>query len=389
MSGKPIIATYMAGFFSLSFMQMLALATPLWGNHLGFSVALIGLASGARSISPLVYAIHFGSLMDSIGARRFLIVFSAQCAVLPLLYPLLPSALPFLALQLVLGLAAATVWLAAQTAIARIAAGDSKRTGRFSFFTSIGTVVGPLAIGVAWHQFGPAGGYVVLSAWGAALLVASIVMPSRRDVVRRRIDLRILVPDLRNYIDGLSSLKRPIVAFVIICTFIRLSSISMLESFFPLLLQSAGFSAAAIGTLFAIGNLASSPSSLLSPWWVRLCGSARRGLTVSVGFSVGALVIMPLFQGFAPMAMVIALYGLGIGVSMPLIFTLLSQGIEFDQQGAVAGVRATANRLAAFILPLVMGLVAESLGIGATFAVIGLALLTILVAAEMFFARRL
>lgn len=389
MSEKPIIATYMAGFFSLSFLQMLALATPLWGNHLGLSVALIGLASGARSISPLIYAIHFGSLMDSVGARRFLIVFSAQCAVLPLLYPLLPFALPFLVLQLVLGLAAATVWLAAQTAIARVAAGDSRRTGRFSFFTSIGTVAGPLAIGLAWNQFGPSGGYVTLSAWGAALLVASILMPSRRGVVRRRIDLRILVPDLRTYIDGVAGLKRPIVAFVIICTFIRLSSVSMLESFFPLLLHSAGFSAAAIGVLFAIGNLASSPSSLLAPWWTRLCGSARRGLTVSVGLSVAALILVPMFQGFAPIAMVMVLYGVGIGVSMPLIFTLLSQGVDIDQQGAIAGVRATANRLAGFALPLVMGLAAQSLGLAGAFATFGLVLLVLLVATELFFARRI
>lgn len=389
MARRQIIATHMAGFFSLSFLQMLALATPLWGQHIGLSVFMIGLASGARSISPLIYAIHFGSLMDSIGARRFLIVFAAQCAVLPVLYPFLPFAVPFLVLQLVLGLAAATVWLAAQTAIARIAAGDAGLTGRFSFFASIGTVCGPLILGLAWNEFGPTGGYGVLAIWGWALLAASILLPARKDVVRRKIDLRILIPDLRNYVDSLAGLKRPLVAFVIICTFIRLSSVSMLESFYPLMLQSLGFSAAAIGALFAIGNLVSTPSSLLASWWVHACGSPHRALTVSVALCVAALGVIPLVDQFWSIALVIAVYGFGLGVSMPLMFSLLSQGVTPDLQGSVAGVRATANRLAAFILPLLMGLVAEALGLAGAFASISLLLLVLLIVAERHYSRRM
>ncbi|KPQ05122.1 MAG: Arabinose efflux permease [Rhodobacteraceae bacterium HLUCCA12] len=368
---------------------MLALATPLWGQQLGLSMLMVGLVSAARSISPLAYAIHFGSLMDSIGARRFLIVFAVQCAVLPVLYPILPFAAPFLVLQLVLGLAAATVWLAAQTAIARIAAGDSVITGRFSFFTSLGTVCGPLILGLAWNRFGPIGGYGVLALWGCVLLTASILLPARKDVVRRKIDLRILIPDLRTYTESLAGLKRPIVAFVIACTFIRLSCVSMLESFYPLMLQALGFSAAAIGALFAIGNLVSSPSSLLASWWIRICGSPHRALTVSVALCVMALGVLPTVQDFWSVAVVIAVYGFGLGISMPLMFSLLSQGVAADLQGAVAGVRATANRLAAFVLPLLMGIVAEGLGLAGAFAAISILLLATLIAAEMLYVRRI
>lgn len=385
---RQAAATYLVGFFSLSYMQMLALATPLWGDSIGLSVFMIGLASGARSVTPLVYAIHFGSLLDNVGARRFLILFSGQCALLPLLYPLLPFALPFLLFQLLLGLAAATAWLAAQTAIARVAAGDSTRTGRFSFFASAGTVVGPFALGLAWDRMGPAGGYGCLSAWGVALFAASIFLPVRRDVARQKINWGLLVPDWNAYFDSIIALKRPLVAFVMVCTFIRLSSVSMLESFFPLFLQMAGFSAAAVGALFAIGNLASLPASLLAARWVRLCGSAGRGLSVGVMLSVASLMIAPFLHNFWMIAAVVSLYGFGLGVTMPLIFTLLSGGVASDQQGSVAGLRATANRLAAVVLPLFMGLAAETFGIAGAFAGIGAALLLVLFAAERFIASR-
>lgn len=129
MGRSPLAATHLSGFFSLSLMQMVGMATPLWADRLPMRAVMIGLASGARSIMPLIYSIHFGRMMNVFGVRRFIVFFAAQCAILPVLYPLIPYGAAFLVLQLLLGLAAATVWLAAQTAIARSVGGDPQRLG--------------------------------------------------------------------------------------------------------------------------------------------------------------------------------------------------------------------------------------------------------------------
>jgi MFS family permease len=389
MGRSPLVATHLSGFFSLSLMQMVGMATPLWAGRLEMTAVMIGLASGARSILPLLYSIHFGRMMDVVGVRRFIIFFAAQCAILPVLYPLVPYGAAFLVLQLFLGLAAATVWLAAQTAIARNAGGDPATTGLFSFFTSVGTIVGPLALGFAWEQVGPAGGYGTLALWGAGLFAASLMMPTRRDVIRPPLRPGIFIPRLSSYLDGLFMLKRPVALFVIACTFLRLASVSMLESFYPVVLQGVGFSAGTIGLLFAIGNLASSPSSLVAGWWTRLCGSPRRALTVSVGLSIAAMTVVPAFGSFWMFAGAIAVFGFGTGLSLPLIFTMLSTGIEPDQQGVAAGLRATANRLSAFLLPVVMGIAAELAGVGGAFWIVGLGLLAILVVTDLAFRQRI
>jgi len=85
---------YVCGFFSLSLMQMVAFASPLWGNHVQLSAIMLGTVIGARAVTPLIYSIHFGALMDAIGVRRIMAIFTAVCVVTPILHPLLPPARP-------------------------------------------------------------------------------------------------------------------------------------------------------------------------------------------------------------------------------------------------------------------------------------------------------
>lgn len=390
MAHRPaiLVATYLCGFLSLSLLQMVALATPLWSGHLGLSAAMLGFAAGARSIAPLALSIHFGALIDQVGVRRLMIIFALQCALLPLLYPAMPHAWAFITLQVFLGLAAATVWLAAQTAIARVGRDMPAATRRFSACTGAGTVVGPLLLGIVWDGGGPWAGYAVMSVWGTALLITGFLLPRRAVAQRPKLSLGAFVPRLQSYRDALTALRKPLAAFVIACTFLRLGNVSMLESFYPALLQGIGFSTTAIGFLFAVGNLASAPSSLATGLWVRAFGSQRRALIGAVSLSVVAIAATPLFVDFWALCLAIAVYGFGLGVSMPLIFELLSQGGPAGQQGVVAGLRATANRLAAFLLPVAMGVIAEFAGVSSAFAVVGVLLLGALASVDHAFRHR-
>lgn len=375
-AGRALIATYAGSFFSLSLLQMVALATPLWGAHLGLSAFMIGLAAGLRSITPLIYSVHFGAMMDTLGVRRVMLFFAAQCALLPALYPLIPNATVFMILQLALGLAAAIIWLASQTAIARLAAGDSRRTGLFSFLTSMGAVFGPLLLGWVWDLGGGQAGYLLIAAWGAILLFISLFLPARKDKARI-LSWQVFVPRLSTYLEALRTLRKPLVAFVVICAFLRLGGLSMLESFYPILLKGMGYSTTAIGMLFAIGNLTSSPSVLVASKWTRLVGSERQALVVAVALAIAGITMAPLLHSFWMLAIGMAIYGFGLGVSMPIIFTLLSSGIAADSQGLTAGVRATANRLASVVLPIAMGVVAQLSNVTGAFWIVGGILLAV------------
>jgi MFS family permease len=97
----------------------------------------------------------------------------------------------------------------------------------------------------------------------------------------------------------------------------------------------------------------------------------------AVALAIAGVTMAPLLHSFWMLAIGMAIYGFGLGVSMPIIFTLLSSGIAADAQGLTAGVRATANRLASVVLPIVMGVVAQLSDVAGAFWIVGGVLLAV------------
>jgi DHA1 family multidrug resistance protein-like MFS transporter len=180
-----------------------------------------------------------------------------------------------------------------------------------------------------------------------------------------------------------------VMAFVMACTFIRLGGVGMVESFFPVLVQERGLSAATVGVLFAVGNFAGSPSSLLANRWVMICGSQRMALLLSIAISTICLIAVPFLGAVWLLMLAMAGYGFGVGISMPVIFALLSQDVAPGQQGVTAGIRTTANRLAAFVLPVAVGLLAEVAGVPEAFWMSGVLLFLALIAIGITVGRRI
>ena len=69
------------------------------------------------------------------------------------------------------------------------------------------------------------------------------------------------------------------------------------------------------------------------------------------------------------------LRGLVQGVSQPVMFSAQSKSVGHHEQGAVVGLRQTLNRLAAIIVPPVMGAIADHWGMTESFLIMGAGLL--------------
>ena len=68
------------------------------------------------------------------------------------------------------------------------------------------------------------------------------------------------------------------------------------------------------------------------------------------------------------------------GIHQPLVITLMLKTAGADSQGRAIGLRATANRITAISSPLLMGAMAEWIGIANSFYAIGLIASVIMVA---------
>jgi MFS family permease len=372
-----LFATYATGFFSLSLAPMTSLIVPLWALSIGATPGMIGIIVASRSVLPFFLSIHGGAMMDRLGTRRMLLIFTAVGAALTFLYPLSTWMGALIALQLVIGWAQGMGWIGAQIKIARLSVGNAVSAGRFSFFTTCGTFLGPLVAGATRDIFGPWGAFSLIGIWGICLFLASYALPATAE--RQPIPLRWneLLPDPADYWRAFALMSIPAVAFIVGATFLRISALSVQGSFYTVYLQGIGLSGSLIGVLVGFESLIGGPSSLLSgvavkairPHWL---------LLLSIGIATVAISITPLLGSFVPLLIAAGIFGMGVGMGFPLLLSILSEAADSKEQGLSVGLRTTANRLASIVVPVAMGFVIEFTGIKLGFYVIGAILLAIL-----------
>lgn len=376
--GAPgVYATYATGFFSLSLVPMTSLVVPLWALSIGAAPSMIGIIVASRAVLPFLLSIHGGAMMDRLGTRRMLIFFASLGACFSLLYPLSTWVGALIALQLIVGWAQGMGWIGAQIKIAKVAAGGAVHAGRFSFYATCGTFLGPLVAGLAWDLLGPWGAFSIIALWGSGLLAASFALPKSIEPNPRQLRVSEFCPNFADYLRAFALMSIPAVAFIVSATFLRISAVSIQSSFYNVYLQSIGLSGTLIGILVSFESLIGGPAALLSglaikrvsPPWV---------LLLSIGIAIAAISITPLMETVFPLMVAAGIYGVGIGMGFPLLLSILSSATDAGQHGLSVGLRTTANRLASIVIPIVMGFVVEAVGIKLGFLVMGTILLFIL-----------
>src|SRR5215813_13717614 len=102
---RPLASLYVAGPFSMGYVDFYTFLIPLYGLSIGLGASEIGILVGARSVLALFLSIHIGVLMDRFGTRRIALFFVWTGMVLAPLFPVVPGFWALLLLQLVSGAA--------------------------------------------------------------------------------------------------------------------------------------------------------------------------------------------------------------------------------------------------------------------------------------------
>lgn len=369
-------AVYATGAFANSSSSLVGVILPLWLVHLGAGPAAIGFAIGSRHILPLLLSIHGGAMMDRLGTRRVMIGFAWIGAISPLLFPLAPWLWAIVILQTLGGISASMGWIGAQTLIGQAMRGHAVYAGRLSFALRVAQLVGPLLAGVVWDAFGPLASFVLMACWGVGLLVSSTLLPAPLASGRpkERLTASDVVPRLSDYLRAFGMLLMPGIAVVMVVTYMRISAEAMQMSFYTVYLNGTGFSGTAIGTLIAVSSIVGTLGTLAVGW------ASRRIRPIWLLFHsvIGSIVFMSITPSIPiyPVLMAIGIArGIAMGLSQPLMISILFNCVPSNVQGTSVGLRTTVNRAAAAITPLAMGAVAEVTDIATSFYLIGGALL--------------
>lgn len=377
--------------------MMLKVAFPLWAIQLNLSASEIGIAIGAAGLMPFLLAIHGGVLMDRLGTRRVTMAYALATVIACPLYPALPFFAGIIALQLISGLAQTTVWVGAQSLIVRLTKGQTQAIARFSVWARLGTLLGPVAVGVVWDLAGPWAAFATTGAAGLLVLLALRHVPETNEAKRdaeaapgappARPRLADLLPNWRDYAGTFSLMAIPMVAFIIVMTVLRNSSTGIQTSFYIVYLKDIGYLGSVIGLLVGISEGAGMAGALMAGWWEK----RFRPHWVLIGFvaaSIFFVAITPALGGlFALLA--VATFGRGFaqGLTQPVTFGILSRAVDESVQGASIGLRTTANRAASVFVPLAMGFVVERIGLIDSFYVCGGALIAVTLGIALYVRR--
>jgi MFS family permease len=377
-SGPPA-SLYVAGPFSMGYVDFFTFLIPLYGLLLGLDAVEIGILVGARSILALFLSIHIGVLMDRFGTRRVTLFFVWTGMALAPLFPLVPGFWGLLLLQLLNGAAVSFAWSGAQTLIAQLAEGDAGYIGRFSFFARLGSTTAPLLGGVVWDFGGAWPAYLFGAAWGAVLSIALLRTPeaeifgprTAKGTARARFRARDVLPRASDYVSSIMLVAIPAVAMSMAIISMRNTTYSIQTSVYVVYLEEIGLVGTTIGLLFATAEIASGFGSLFAGRAMRL-GDPQRTMLSGTVLSILLIAMTPLLGGiFALLLLSQVIRGWLEGVIQPIILSVQARAVGRHQQGAVVGLRQTGQRLTSIVIPPLMGGIADHWGVSESFFILG------------------
>ena len=375
-------AIYATGLLGMGYTDLYIFLIPLYALSLGMSAGEIGLLVGGRSLLAVFLSIHVGVLMDRLGTRRVTLFFVWSAIAMAPVFPLVPWFWPLLLLQIINGGALSFAWSGSQTLIAQLAEGEAEYIGRFSFFARIGTTVAPILVGVSWDFGGAWPAYLLGAAWGVVLTGALLRAPEAEIVPRSsdgrqsrepvRFRLADALPRLSDYINCFALIAIPAIAATMAIIFLRTATNGVQFSLYIVYLDSIGYIGTTIGILFAVIETAAGLGSLFAGRAMRL-GDPNRTMLSGTVASILLICVTPFLGGiFALLLAAQVARGWLQGVVQPMMFSVQAKAVGKYRQGAVVGLRQTLNRLAAIVIPPIMGAIADGWGTTVSFVVLGM-----------------
>ena len=355
------LASYFSGGFGLAVSAQATLLIPLRARDLGAGFDAIGLIAGVGALAPALLAVVLGVVVDRLGPKRSFIVGAAATAGSSTLFVLVTNYWWFLALQPILGLSQTFGWVASQSYITSLGTVEDRPqlTGRFGFFVNVGQMAGPLLAGAAIQLVGVRGAFLLPALYSALFAIVGMLL----------LDTGNVGPPAPRAARGaagrafLELLKVPGIQFALVLTFTRLWIGRVFGIFAPVYLLDAGIKPGLIGTVVATSGLMAAAVAPTTGWWTR---RLPQQTVAATGMACGAvgLVLLPHLHAIPSVYVVPALVGIGSGLSLPILLSIVTTSAPPERRGMALGMRTTGNQAASTAAPVIVGPMITSLGTG-------------------------
>jgi DHA1 family tetracycline resistance protein-like MFS transporter len=344
---------------------------PLYAKHYGASPLIIGLLAISYSATQFIFSPILGRMSDRRGRRPILLLSLVGAVIFYALFGWAPSLLWLFVARLGAGVFAANI----STAMAYIADMTSRENrakgmGLIGAAFGIGFIIGP-AVGGFLSQYSynlPGYGAAVLSF--CALTLAFFKLPeslSTRATSSTASIFRAFWQPIQTALRQKDFVRPMLMYFLVTFAFANM------QLTFPLFTQAVfNLDVKHVGYLFALSGVM---SILLQGGLIgRLSqkfGEGVLALTGSAIYVVG-LLALPFAKSVYLLVVIMGLFGLATGLTLPTLTSLLSLSADEENQGSVLGVSRSVGTLARILGPLWGGWCYGALGLNWPFWTAGI-----------------
>ena len=396
--GSPrfVVSTVsVAQFFSHCYFLVFPALFPLLADEFGVNNTQLGLLFSLLFLMPSVLQMPVGDLVDRIGAKRIFVVGIAVTALGTMATTLAGSYPALLAFALVAGVGQAS-FHPADYALLDTVTDDTNRGkgfGAHTFAGYLGFAAGPLVAGGLGLRFGWRPALVGLGAIGLVYAVA--VQLTMAPVHRGHVDD---VPtgddDGEGFLSNWSLLADPrILATFLFFVLLTIASTGI-QSFTVVFLTSTFGLDVVVANTTLTANLTATAFGVLAGGVLADRFSIYRvliGTLAAAGVLAGLLVAGGVPHAVAPTVLVFSVLGLVHGLALPSRDSLVSTFSTSDSTGKSFGFAFTGVTIGAFIAPVMLGFVSDTVNDVAMYALVSvfyLASLATVAAIYVGFVRR-
>jgi len=337
------------------------LVVPLFAHAKGLSGEELGILFSIPSIAQLAINLVGGAYVDRVGGKRIMLASSTLLAAGAAAMSFAWDFGSIFFAQLILVLARATFWPANWSIAAELPGARGVQAGRLNAVTNFGQILGNGSCGFILAL----GGFNVTFAVLAGLAVASLLLGLGTPQVPRRD-----APGQGLFGNYRVLVRMPVLFYGVMCAYLSALPFSLSMSFYPLLLQQFGFGEEASGVLLSLRAVGAIAAGLIVGRFVHT-GPGSPWPVVAGAFVAIAVGLQPLVSHWA--AVGAFLLALGVGSSMMTIYfqVTMAEVVVPEMRGSAMALGGLGWGCSHLTTPLIMGFLADRVGIVTGFYVLG------------------
>lgn len=335
-------------------------ATTLYALELGAGPFDTGLLLASFAVFPLFLAIFTGRIADRYGVRMPFVIGTALSALgilLPFFWPLFPV---LFASAAVCGAGFILVQVPMQSLLGSLGGGAARARNLNSYALLVATsdLIGPVIAGFSIDHFGHADAFLHLAVPGVAAVLAVLWIAGRLP--------RVAVAAEHGG-QGMADLFRiPQLRRMLVTSAVITSAYDLFQLYLPLYGHQIGLSASVIGVIMGAYAAAGFVTRAVLMALLRRLGEEAT-LRYAMFLSASTLLLIPLFENAAVLALVCFVLGLGMGTGQPLTVILTYNYSPAGRHGEALGLRIATNNTMHLGVPAVFGAVGSLLGLAPVF----------------------